>query len=102
LKRVGDQILVDMTLYDREAFAFPWHDTVVFSKLRDVKVAWPAFAECVFSNNVYHDENGHLQEYLPGDLHYRDISDPRPWATVFERAEKSPVKSPLLRPKNAQ
>jgi hypothetical protein len=102
LKRVGDQILVDMTLYDREAFAFPWHDTVVFSKLRDVKAAWPTFTECVFSNNVYHDESGHIQEYLPGDLHYRDISDPRPWATVFERAEKSPIKSPLLRPKNAQ
>ena len=26
-KRIGDQILLDMTLYDPEAFAFPWHAT---------------------------------------------------------------------------
>jgi hypothetical protein len=102
VKRVGDQILVDMTLYDPEAFAFPWHDTVVFSKLRDWKVAPPTFYECATSNNVYHDENGQIQEYLPGDPQYRDPSDLRPWATIFERAEKSGVKAPLLRPKAPQ
>jgi len=101
-KRLGDQVLVDLTLYDPEAFAFPWHDTVVFNKLKDWKVGAPTFYECVFSNNVYHDENGHIQERVPGDPQYRDPSDPRPWATVFERAETSPVKPPLLRPKGAQ
>jgi hypothetical protein len=99
VKRIGDEILVDMTLYDAEAFAFPWHDTVVFSKLKDWKVAPPTFYECVSSNNVYHDENGKIQEYLPGDPLYRDISDPRPWATVFERAEKSAAPPPLQDPK---
>jgi hypothetical protein len=99
VKRIGDEILVDMTLYDAEAFAFPWHDTVVFSKLKDWKLAPPTFYECVSSNNVYHDENGKIQEYLPGDPLYRDFSDPRPWATVFERAEKSAAKPPLLDPK---
>jgi hypothetical protein len=98
-KRIGDRILVDITMYDPEAFAYPWHEVVVFNKLRDWKVAPPTFYECVFSNNVHHDENGHIQEYLPGDPHYRDLSDPRPWATVFERAEKSTVKPPLLRPR---
>ena len=102
IKRIGDEILVDMTLYDPEAFAFPWHDTVVFSKLKDWKLAPPTFYECVSSNNVYHDENGQIQEYLPGDPLYRDLSDPRPWATVFERAEKSAVKPPLLQPKTTK
>ena len=105
VKRIGDQILVDMTLYDPEAFAFPWHDTVVFSKLKDWKLAPPTFYECVSTNNVYHDENGQIQEYLPGDPLYRDPSDSRPWATVFERAEKaekSGAKAPLLRPETPQ
>lgn len=99
VKRIGDEILVDMTLYDADAFAFPWHDTVVFRKLKDWKLAPPTFYECVSSNNVYHDENGQIQEYLPGDPLYHDLSDPRPWATVFERAEKSAANPPLLDPK---
>jgi hypothetical protein len=99
IKKVGDQILVDMTLYDPEAFAFPWHDTVVFSRLKDWKLAPPTFYECASTNNVYHDDNGQIQEYLPGDPHYRDPSDLRPWASVFERAEKSSVNPPLLDPK---
>lgn len=94
VKRVGDQILVDETLYDPVAFAYPWHDTVVFSRLKDWTVAPPTFYECVSSNNVYHDANGEIQEYLPGDPQYRDPSDLRPWATVFERAEKSAAHSP--------
>jgi hypothetical protein len=99
VKRIGDEILVDMTLYDADAFAFPWHDTVVFSKLKDWKLAPPTFYECVSSNNVYHDENGQIQEYLPGDPLYHDLSDPRPWATVFERAEKSAGKPDPKTPK---
>jgi hypothetical protein len=62
---------------------------VVFGKLADWKDAAPTFNECAFSNNVYHDENGELQSYAPGDPLFRDVSDPRPWATVFERAEKA-------------
>jgi hypothetical protein len=102
IKRVGDRILVDLTLYDPEAFAFPWHDAVVFTKLNDWKTAPPTFNECVSTNNVYHDENGHPNEYIPGDIHYRDPSDPRPWATVFERAEKAAAKPPLLRPREPE
>jgi len=92
VKRIGDQILLDETLYDPVAFAYPWHDTVVFSKLKDSTLAPPTFYECASSNNVYHDENGQIQEYLPGDPQYRDPSDLRPWATIFDRAEKSAAK----------
>ena len=94
VKRIGDQMLVDETLYDPVAFAYPWHDTVVFSKLKDWTLAPPTFYECVSSNNVYHDEKGQIQEYLPGDPQYRDPSDLRPWATIFERAEKSAASAP--------
>jgi len=97
IKRLGDRIVLDITLYDPEAFAYPWHDVVVFSKLKDWRTAPPTFYDCASTNNVYHDENGHQNEYAPGDLNYHDPSDPRPWATVFDRAEKSNSIPPLLR-----
>jgi hypothetical protein len=51
----------------------------VFSKLKDWKLGAPTFYECVFSNNVYHDENGHIQEHVPGDPQYReDLQTGRP------------------------
>lgn len=92
IRKIGDEIVVDITLYDPKVFAFPWHDVVVFKRLADWKEAPPTFNECAFSNNVYHDENGELQVYTPGDPHYRDVTDLRPWATVFERAEKARAK----------
>jgi hypothetical protein len=92
IKKIGDEIVLDMTLYDPKAFAFPWHDVVVFRRLADWKEAAPTFNECAFSNNVYHDESGGLQTYAPGDANFRDVTDPRPWATVFERAEKARAK----------
>jgi hypothetical protein len=89
IKRIGEEIVLDLTLYDAKAFAFPWHDVVVFKKLADWKDAPPTFSECAFSNNVYHDANGELQSYAPGDPNFRDVTDQRPWATVFERAEEA-------------
>lgn len=87
VKMVGDSILLDITLYDPKAFAFPWHDVVEFRRLEDWTTAPATFNECASTNNVYHDENGLLREYTPGDPNYHDASDPRPWATVFERGE---------------
>jgi hypothetical protein len=89
IKKIGDSILLDLTLYDPEAFAFPWHDVVEFQRLADWKLAAPTFNECVSTNNVYHDANGLLQHRSLDDPNYFDISDPRPWATVFERAERA-------------
>ena len=89
LRKIGEEIVLDITLYDGKAFAFPWHDVVVFRRLADWKEAPPTFNECAFSNNVYHDENGELQVYIPGDPQFRDVTDLRPWATVFGRAEKA-------------
>ena len=79
--------MLDITLYDAEAFAFPWHDVAEFQRLADWTTAPPLFNECVSTNNVYHDANGLLQHRSTDDPSYRDVADPRPWATVFERAE---------------
>lgn len=89
IKKIGDSILLDITLYDSEAFAFPWHDVVEFQRLEDMQTFPVTFNECPSTNNVYHDENGLLQEYTPENPNYRDASDARPWATVFERAERA-------------
>jgi hypothetical protein len=93
MKRFGDEILVDITLYDPKAFAFPWHDTVIFRKLKDWTEAPATFSECVSTNNVYMDAKGTLRERTPGDPEYRDFLDPRPWATAFERGEAAAQKS---------
>lgn len=89
IKKIGDSILLDITLYDPQAFAFPWHDVAEFSRLADWKTAPPTYNECVSTNNVYHDENGLLRQYSPGDPNYRDAADRRPWASVFERGENA-------------
>nr|TFG51763.1 MAG: hypothetical protein E4H34_05865 [Hyphomicrobiales bacterium] len=89
IKKIGDSILLDITLYDPKAFAFPWHDVAEFRRLEDWTTAPETFNECVSTNNVYHDENGNLRQYTPGNPNYRDASDSRPWATVFERGERA-------------
>ena len=95
----GDQILVDLTLYDPKAFAFPWHDTVIFHKLADWTEAPATFSECVSTNNVYMDKDGTLRERVVGDPNYLDISDPRPWATAFARGEAAASKAAGKDPK---
>jgi hypothetical protein len=93
MKRSSDGMLLDITLYDPKAFAFPWHDIVVFTALKDWTVAPASFSDCESTNNVYMDADGTLREHTPGDPDYHDISDPRPWATAFERGEAAAAKA---------
>ena len=55
----------------------------------DWTTAPPLFNECVSTNTVYHDANGELECYTPDDPRYQNPADPRPWASVFERAERA-------------
>jgi hypothetical protein len=96
IKRLGDTLLVDITLYDPKAFAFPWHDIVLFTHLADWTAAPPTFTDCVSTNNVYIDAEGVLRERTPGDPEYHDISDPRPWATAFARAGRAAGATPRV------
>ncbi len=84
MKRFGNEMLDDITLYDPKAFAFPWHDVAVFQTLKDWTVAQPNWSDCVSTNNIYMDSKGVLQEHVPGEAGYHDISDPRPWATAYK------------------
>ena len=90
-KKVGDQLLVDITFYDPLAFAYPWHDVAVFSMADDEIENWmqqpPSVNDCVSTNNTYHDELGLINERSPGNPDYHDLFDTRPWASNFERAE---------------
>lgn len=84
VKRFPDGLLVDITLYDPKAFAFPWHDVVLFKTLKDWTTAPATYSECVSTNNIYMDAKGVLQERVPGDVGYRNPSDRRPWATAYK------------------
>ncbi len=84
IKRFGNEMLDDITLYDPKAFAFPWHDIAVYKKLKDWTVAPATWSDCVSTNNIYMDAKGVLQERVPGEAGYNDLSDPRPWATAYE------------------
>lgn len=91
-KRIEDELVVDITLYDPVAFAYPWHDVAVFEKI-DGTEEWasspPTVNECVSTNNAYHDEHGLIAERSPTNPDYHDLFDLRPWVTNFERAERA-------------
>ncbi len=89
IKRIGDKILWDSTVYDPEAFAFPWHDVGILRTIADWKTAPQSFVNCVYTNNVFLAQDGSVDEHLPGDEGYRDPTDPRPWGTAFEAWEKN-------------
>jgi hypothetical protein len=83
-KLVGDQMLVDVTLYDPEAFAYPWHDVAIFHRLKDWTAAPSTYQDCVSTNNVYMDNKGELAYHQPGDPGYLDFSEDRPWAAAYK------------------
>jgi hypothetical protein len=89
MKRLGDKILMDVTIYDPEAFAFPWHDVVVYNKVKNWLTQPQTYLSCAYTNNVYLAEDGSVNERLPGDPGFRDPADPRPWATAFETWEQN-------------
>lgn len=89
---IGDQILLDITFYDSEALAYPWHSVGIFNRSTDWegwKAQSPTLNECVSTNNIHHDELGRIEDYGPNDPRWNNIFDPRPWATVYERAEEA-------------
>lgn len=86
-KRIGDEIVADITMYDAASFAFPWHDVATYAPREDWTMPAPTHNECVSTNNVYHDANGVIADFGPEDPNYYNIFDPRPWATNFEKAE---------------
>ena len=88
-KRLGNEIVVDVTMYDPKAFAFPWHEVVVHSPRKDWKSPPPVHNECVSTNNAYHNADGRIAEFAVGDPQYNNMFEPRPWSEVFKRTEEA-------------
>jgi hypothetical protein len=93
-KRMNDKMLVDITLYDPEAFAFPWHDVAIFHLLKDWTSAPSTYQDCVSTNNVYFNKEGELTYHQPGEPGYLDFSDDRPWAAVYREFDAAHPDSP--------
>jgi hypothetical protein len=83
--RAGDNIVVDVTRYDPVAYSGPQHSVGIFN--RAAQFQFPAYNECVSTNNVFHDEKGWIADRAPGEPGYRDIFDLTPWYTVWMKAE---------------
>ena len=84
IKRLGEDMIVDITLYDPKVFAHPWHDTATFHLVKDWTMAQPTWTECVSTNNVYMNDKGELSERAPTEPGYLDVSDPEPWLTAYK------------------
>jgi hypothetical protein len=89
-KRIGDQMLVDITFYDPKAFAFPWHDVAIFHVAKDWTAEPATLRNCVDTNNVYMDAKGDIVSHQPGEVGYMNMTlNPRPWASAAELWKKS-------------
>ena len=89
-KRIGNQMLVDITFYDDKAFTHPWHDVAIFHTVKDWTAEPATLNVCPATNNVYMDAKGEIVSHKPGELGYMNLTlDPRPWATASELWNKS-------------
>ena len=83
MKRFGDEMLVDFTIYDSKAFAFPWHEVAIFKNAPKNWLEAPSnYVSCEWTNHVFL-ANGQLEEHAPGDPGFQDPTDLRPWATAY-------------------
>ena len=89
IKRVGDEMLIDITLYDPKVFAFPWHDTATLHPVKDWTTTPSTWTECASTNNVYMNAKGELAEHAPTEPGYLDVSDPEPWLTSYKTWDAS-------------
>lgn len=98
-KRIGDQFVVDITLYDPEAFAYPWHDVALFRPVRDWTLRPMMFLDCPSTNNVFLNKYGELDERTPNDAGFVDLTDERPWDTAYRLWDQHhDPKTGLLKP----
>jgi hypothetical protein len=86
-RRIGDNLLVDVTRYDPVAYAGPQHSVGIFVRAADYQV--PLQNDCVSTNNVFHDEKGWIADVAPGQPGYKDIFDLTPWLTNWTKAEEA-------------
>ncbi len=92
-QRVGDVIEGEITLYDPEVFVRPYYSKLTYQLLTDTAPEFrPLFNSCTDTNGpsskVYVDDQGFLNERLPGEQNYWDATDPAPWRTFFDLSDE--------------
>lgn len=92
-RRVGNMIEGEITLYDAEVFVRPVHVKVRFELDPETRPELrPLYNTCTDTNGpsakVFMDEQGKLNERLPGDPLYWNATDPRPWGTYLNESDK--------------
>ncbi len=91
-ERVGDLIEGEITLYDPVAFLTPLHATFTYERIADdAPAARAIYNTCTDTNgpssNVFINEEGLLDERVPGDPLHWDVRDARPWGTYYSKGE---------------
>ena len=87
---IDDNIVGEVTLYDSNAFVAPLHAEFEFNRL-DLPGYRMSYDTCTdtngLSSKVFLDEDGRINERLPGDSGYWDPTEPRPWAEHYTFGE---------------
>jgi hypothetical protein len=89
-ERVGNELRMEITLYDPVAFVQPLHAKITYTRAAgDTR---PVFSTCTDTNgpssNIFTDANGITNEKVKGDPGYWNPNDARPWATHYAIGEK--------------
>ncbi len=92
-QRVGEVLEGEITLYDPDVFLRPYHAIMRFEHDTETRPELrPLFNSCTDTNGpavkVHLDENGLLNERIPGDPLYWDATDERPWGTFFALSDE--------------
>jgi hypothetical protein len=92
-RRVGNRIEGEITLYDPEVYVRPVHAKMRFEIDPETRPELrPLFNTCSDTNGpsakVFMDQQGKLNERLPGDPLYWNAADPRPWGTYLNESDK--------------
>jgi hypothetical protein len=91
--REGDAIEGEITLYDPNVFVRPYHSKLSYESLsEDRPELRPLFNSCTDTNGpstkVFVDDQGFLNERLPGDELYWDATDAHPWRSFFDLSDE--------------
>ena len=89
-ERVGDRIEGEITLYDPIAFAAPLYAEIDFEpvEIPDFRLDYDTCTDTNGpSSNQFLNDEGILDERVPGDPQYWDPTDPRPWAKHYAAGE---------------
>jgi hypothetical protein len=93
LRRVGNRLEGEITLYDPEVLVRQVHARMRFELDPETRLELrPTYNTRTDANGpsskVFMDERGMLNERLPGDPLYWDTTDPRPWRTYLNESDR--------------